>query len=172
MVGYRRNKPRNSNAEFFLTIATQIHKTRFTTDNDLNLVYDATGVVRDRFRIKFHAWVILPDHVHWLIAPGDADYSKVVASFKKRVSYIYRMNGLLDERDKFWQDRFWEHTVRDDEDRERCIEYIHYNPVKHGLADSPGAWRYSSFHKYVERDLYHSSWGNGADVDVPGAEYD
>jgi putative transposase len=73
---------------------------------------------------------------------------------------------------KFWQDRFWEHTVRDDDDRERCVEYIHYNPVKHGIVNAPRDWKYSSFNKYVERGIYPADWGDGASVVVQGAEYD
>jgi putative transposase len=62
--------------------------------------------------------------------------------------------------------------VRDDDERERCVEYIHFNPVKHGIVSAPRDWKYSSFHKYVERGIYTPDWGEGASVVVPGAEYD
>ena len=62
---------------------------------------------------------------------------------------MYRQRGFVPKGGRFWQDRFWEHTVRDDDDRERCVEYIHYNPVKHGIVNAPREWKYSSFQKYV-----------------------
>jgi len=145
MVGYRRNKPCNPDSEFFITIVTDKRKSWFTTDVDLEIARDAMGVIRDRYGLKFIAWVILPDHLHWIIEPCGADYSKVVFSFKKHVSYHYR---------------------------ERCVEYIHYNPVKHGIVSTPREWEYSSFHKYVMRGIYPEDWGDGASVVVQGAEYD
>ncbi|NEO00460.1 MAG: transposase, partial [Moorea sp. SIO3I7] len=58
-----------------------------------------------------------------------------------------------------WQRRFWEHTIRNDHDLHRHIDYIHYNPVKHGLVSCPHLWQYSSFHKWVERGKYRPDWG-------------
>jgi len=71
-----------------------------------------------------------------------------------------------------WQRRFWEHTVRDDADYERCCDYLHYNPVKHGLTSSPNKWKYSTFRQYVKAGLYPEDWGGDAAVSVSGAEYD
>ena len=58
-----------------------------------------------------------------------------------------------------WQRRFWEHTITDEADLERHLDYIHYNPVKHGLVSCPHLWEYSSFQKWVERDIYRADWG-------------
>jgi putative transposase len=65
-----------------------------------------------------------------------------------------------------WQRRFWEHTIRDDLDLERHIEYIHYNPVKHGLARSVRDWPWSSFHRYVRMGYYSVDWGDKIDDKV------
>ncbi len=130
------------------------------------------GRIRERFDIKLIAWVILPDHLHWLIKPGEADYSKVVYSFKKGLGAEFKKTGIISQGDMIWQDRFWEHTVKDDEDRERCVEYIHFNPVKHGLVKAPGDWKHSSFHRYVERGIYPADWADGARIVIAGAEYD
>ena len=172
MVGYRRNKPCNPDSEFFITIVTYNRQTWFATDTDREIARDAMAAIRDRYGLKFIAWVILPDHLHWIIEPCGADYSKVVFSFKKHVSYHYRQRGVVHKGGKFWQDRFWEHTVSDEDDRERCVEYIHYNPVKHGIVSVPRDWKYSSFHKYVKRGIYPEDWGDGGSVAVQGAEYD
>ena len=60
-----------------------------------------------------------------------------------------------------WQRRFWEHRIRDLEDLNRHLDYIHYNPVKHGLVPSVKAWPWSTFHRYVREGYYDSDWGAG-----------
>ena len=60
----------------------------------------------------------------------------------------------------FWQHRYWEHQLRDENDFARHVDYIHYNPVKHGLVSSPMAWPYSSFSRYVVAGIYPPDWGN------------
>ena len=67
-----------------------------------------------------------------------------------------------------WQRRYWEHTIRDDADFERHVDYIHYNPVKHGLAARVVDWPHSSFHRYVARGVLPSDWG-GNIRDVKGS---
>ncbi len=64
----------------------------------------------------------------------------------------------------FWQRKFWEHTIRDENDFIKHVEYIHYNPVKHGLVASPKDWEYSSFHRYVNLGLYDEMWGSSEDI--------
>ncbi len=63
-----------------------------------------------------------------------------------------------------WQRRFWEHAIRNDEDYKRHVEYIHYNPVKHGLVNAAKDWEYSSFHQYVREGKYDRDWGAGQDL--------
>ena len=64
-----------------------------------------------------------------------------------------------------WQKRFWEHTIRDDGDFERCADYIHFNPVKHGLVSSPVAWPFSSLHRYARTGLLAEDWGGSGLAD-------
>jgi putative transposase len=68
-----------------------------------------------------------------------------------------------------WQRRFWEHLIRNQQDLNRHIEYIHYNPVKHGLVKTPVDWEYSSFHRYVEIGIYDNKWGAGNKVEFDDA---
>jgi putative transposase len=63
-----------------------------------------------------------------------------------------------------WQRRYWEHQIRDDDDFTRHVEYIHYNPVNHGLAKSPIDWPHSTFHRFVKQGIYHSDWGAGKEI--------
>ena len=112
------------------------------------------------------AIVILPDHLHaiWTLPPEDADYSGrwrfIKASFSRSVAKA----GLAERRAgtagyDLWQSRFWEHTIRDDDDLKRHVDYIHYNPVKHGLVARTIDWPHSSFHGFVERGELPSDWG-------------
>ena len=59
-----------------------------------------------------------------------------------------------------WQRRFWEHCIKDEKDYIDHIEYIHYNPVKHGLTKSPVLWPHSSFHRFVREGIYEKKWGS------------
>ena len=72
-----------------------------------------------------------------------------------------------------WQSRFWEHLINDDRDYGDHVEYIHYNPVKHGLVQRVQDWPYSSFHRWVEQGVYEPDWGEGPPIpDIPGAEWE
>ena len=172
MVGYRRNKPANPDAEFFITVVTRHRNSWFSSISSRNLIQFEMANMSNRYDLKFLAWVILPNHIHWLLAPCKADYSKLVFTFKKAVSSKYKMRGSLSTGDKFWQDRFWEHTIRDNDERRQYVEYIHYNPVKHNLVTSPRDWQHSSFQEYVDSGIYPMNWSDGDLIVVPGLEYD
>ncbi len=172
MVKYRRNKPVSTDSIFFLTFNTSNRQKRFSSPVLLTIAKQEMHHVSDQFDINFRAWVILPDHLHWLIKPGESDYSKVIAFFKRGVNIELKKKGIIGSGVKIWQPRFWEHTVRTDDDLKNCLEYIHFNPVKHGYVKSPHEWEYSSFHKYVERGIYEQHWADGEAISISGAEYD
>ncbi len=119
------------------------------------------------------ASVILPDHMHfiWTLPPGDNDYPtrwRLIKSHFTRNSPLRRASENASRERKaeldVWQRRYWEHMIRDENDLARHIEYIHYNPVKHGLAKSPAEWPHSSFSKYVKEGIYSEDWGRNIDV--------
>lgn len=119
-----------------------------------------------RYPFAIDAIVILSDHLHtlWRLPEGDSDYSRRWMVLKRCFSSALPAAGLSSsqtrKREKgIWQRRYWEHTIRDDADWARHMDYIHYNPVKHGYADSPAAWPYSSFSRCVERGVYVPEWG-------------
>lgn len=135
------------------------------------------SVQRERpFEIK--AWGILPDHIHaiWELPDGDTDFSTRWSMIKR--AFTKRLAGRLDTPEPnrsrikrregtIWQRRFWEHKIRDESDLRAHVEYIHYNPVKHGLVAAPIEWKDSSFHKYVDEGLYPTDWGSGI-IEFPG----
>jgi putative transposase len=87
---------------------------------------------------------------------GDTDFSKRWGLIKVKFS-----KELGHPATPVWQNRFWEHLIRDDRDLQTHLDYIHYNPVKHGLVPSPGDWPSSTFHRYVQEGLYPENWGEG-----------
>jgi len=115
------------------------------------------------------ASVILPDHMHfiWTLPPENSDFSTRWRLIKSHFTRNWCAKDAVSENASrvqkgekdVWQRRFWEHLIRDEFDLIRHVEYIHYNPVKHGLVDSPGDWEYSSFMKYVREEMYPLDWG-------------
>jgi len=123
------------------------------------------------------AWVLLPDHFHciWTLPAGDADYSTrwniIKAGFsscmKDTLQQPERLSASRTRRRALgiWQRRFWEHVIRDEDDRRRHLDYIHYNPVKHGLAERAADWPCSSFHRLVASGRYPRDWGTAEAFD-------
>ncbi len=109
-------------------------------------------------------------HFIWTLPPENSDFSTRWRLIKSHFTRNWCAKDSVSENASrvqkgekdVWQRRFWEHLIRDELDITRHVEYIHYNPVKHGLVDSPGDWEYSSFMKYVREDMYPLEWeGNG-----------
>jgi putative transposase len=120
--------------------------------------------------------VILPDHLHVVMTLplDDADFSgrwrRIKGHFSSRLIAAgaplkRHANGDL----ALWQRRFWEHTIRDDNDFARHVDYIHFNPVKHGLVSRARDWPYSSFHVYVRQGLLPEDWAG--DESQVGGDY-
>ena len=110
--------------------------------------------------------VVLPDNLHtlWQLPNHDANYSMRWNLIKRRFSRaLPKTERISASRQKkgergIWQRRYWEHLIRDDEDFERHVNYIHYNPVKHGYVSSPVDWSYSSIHRYIQNGIISNNW--------------
>ncbi|MFZ6644804.1 REP-associated tyrosine transposase [Undibacterium sp. TJN25] len=122
----------------------------------------------------FHidAIVILPEHLHtiWTLPEGDADYATRWKKIKRDFTHALIQNGVAPTKNKrgeydLWQRRYWEHTITDDMDLQRHVDYIHFNPVKHGLVTEVSAWPYSSFHRFVRDGLLPLNWGGSSGAD-------
>ena len=114
--------------------------------------------------------MIMPDHLHclWQLPPGDDDFPTHWYLIKSRFSrsikpgeFISKSRQRKGERG-LWQRRYWEHLIRDESDYYRHVDYIHYNPVKHGYVPAAKDWQYSSFHRWVARGLYPLNWTTAA----------
>jgi len=112
------------------------------------------------------AIVILPDHLHalWRLPDGDADFSTrwrlIKTRFSRNVGHGERITQSRARRGErgVWQRRFWEHLIRDERDWQQHVDYIHYNPVKHGFVARPIDWPYSSLHRFVRDRCYEPDW--------------
>lgn len=176
MSNYRRNFV--PGGTYFFTCVTHYRQPILTTELGRLCLRAAIQEVRKKHPFKMPAQVLLPDHWHviWELPATDDRYPlrwmRIKEEFTKgwldgggrelpqSASRIkYRRRGV-------WQKRYWEHTVRDEEDLKRCVDYIHWNPRKHGLVNKVADWPWSSFHRYVQAGEYDINWG-GTDP-VPG----
>ncbi|WP_029920903.1 REP-associated tyrosine transposase [Nevskia soli] len=170
MVLYRRN--RVEGGTYFFTVTLRDRSSRLLVDC-ISQLRTAYAQAQKRLPFETVAIVILPDHLHaiWALPAEDSDYSGrwrlIKASFSRSVAKA----GLAERRAgtagyDLWQSRFWEHTIRDDDDLKRHVDYIHYNPVKHGLVTKAADWPHSSFHGFVERGELSTDWaGDLSSVD-------
>ncbi len=154
---------------FFFTVVTYKRRSIFQEEPAIDLLREClhTEMASNPFLVE--AMVILPDHLHtiWTLPHDDSDYSTRWQRIKATFSRHYERLGVVDVSESIskknekgvWQRRFWEHAVRDQADFNRHCDYIHYNPVKHGLVDSPLEWKHSSFRSFFDKGLYAPDWG-------------
>ena len=172
MVEFRRNKSCNPDDIFFLVIVTKNRRSWIEDFNCYNFILSQMKRFETIFKMEFKAWVLLPDHIHCLLKPGKSDYSDIISRVKKRISWNMKKDGLIAHGEQLWQARFWEETIRDDDHYAKCLEYIHFNPVKHGMVESPIDWQWSSFHEYVKNGIYKAEWASATDIETLGSGYD
>jgi putative transposase len=169
MPNYRRN--RIPGGTYFFTVNLLERKSGLLVKH-IGELREAVRVVRKKQPFHIDAWVVLPDHMHaiWTLPSGDDRYSDRWRAIKKAFSkalpkteYLSQSRIKRHERG-IWQRRFWEHTIYDDTDYTAHMDYVHYNPVKHGWASSVREWPYSSFHRLVKMGVYPLDWA-GSDAD-------
>jgi len=159
---------------YFFTLVAYRRQTIFADDARVELLRQAFREVKAKRSFDVLAAVILPDHLHclWRLPEGDADFSTrwqmVKTNFSRHIPAKTRKNGAK----TVWQPRFFDHCIRDEYDVHKHLDYIHYNPVKHGLVASPGDWPHSSFGRFVAQGLYPSNWGGVAPSDVEDMEHE
>lgn len=165
---YRRN--RVPGGTYFFTVNLLDRRSSLLVDQIGDL---GESVRRVRELMPFHidAWVVLPEHMHalWTLPAGDADFSRrwqaIKMAFTKRVAPGEAVSARWRARGErgIWQRRYWEHTIRDERDYAAHMDYIHFNPVKHGLVPQAAAWPFSSLGRCVAIGLYPPGWGSNDD---------
>ena len=153
---------------YFFTIVTYQRRKLFSLPENVDLLMTVMEDVRRRHPFITIAQVIMPDHIHaiWELPPDDRDYPKrwrlIKTGFSKRLPAAYDLPISASRQSKkertIWQRRYWEHTIEDDTDLDRHIDYVHFNPVNHGLVKYPHEWKGSTFLRFVEEGYYPKDW--------------
>jgi putative transposase len=147
-------------ATVFLVGVTKDRFPYFEIKPNVELFKDTLDKTRQKYPFEMVALVILPDHFHLLLKQIDCTFSTIMLSFKKRFTDNFKKLNAISTNFNFWQGRFWDHVIRNVEDFKRHLDYIHYNPVRHGYVSKPEDWKYSSYQEWVERGVYTIGWGH------------
>ena len=170
MTNYRRSHiPGGS---YFFTVALADRSNKLLT-NQITHLKQAFREVKSLKPFDVVAIVVLPEHLHciWTLPPGDVDYSlrwkMIKAKFSRQLPKTEQRSESRKTKGErgIWQRRYWEHTLRNDEDMRRHVDYIHYNPVKHGHVKRVSDWPYSSFHRFVREGWLAEDWAGGRDLE-------
>lgn len=168
MPNYRRYYVPNSIVAF--TVVTYNRQPIFSKPESAKLFLNLLDTLSNKFHYECQAYSILPDHVHLLIqlSPDFPIFSMFIRELKRLFSIEYQKSDLIlpisnASRQKhhevtIWQRRFWDHIIKDEQDLQNHIDYIHLNPVKHGLVQDPSKWAWSSFAEYVDQGFYSNGW--------------
>ena len=168
---------------YFFTVVTARRRKLFGDEASIDVLRQAFCHVNSTRPFTIDALVILPDHLHciWTLPPSDSDYPTRWRLLKTwvtkhrpgpapeakslgRSDYAALIRPTGPARPAVWQGRYWEHVIRDETDYRQHVDYIHYNPVKHGYVQRPWDWAYSSFRHYVQQGRYPQDWGETAPV--------
>jgi putative transposase len=169
MPEYRRIK--QEGGIYFFTLVTYQRQELFASPEVRVLLMDTVDEVKKFHPFEMIAYCVMEDHVHllWQMPMDDANYSMRIGLIKRRFSrkFVARYGQILPRTESqlkrqemaIWQRRYWEHMIRDEQDLEQHIAYIHFNPVKHGLVNRVRDWDCSSFHDYVRVGFFDIDWG-------------
>jgi len=158
---------------YFFTLVTYQRRRLFAEELNRRLLGNSIRTCQVDWPFSVDAIVLLPDHLHAMITlpNGDTNYSGRWSVIKKTFNETFLANGgrsrqVSEGRRKqkrlgIWQPRFWEHVIRDEDDFDAHFDYIHFNPVKHGLVECPIDWAASSFHRWVRQGVCESDWACG-----------
>lgn len=171
MPRYRRANV--AGASYFFTLVSYRRQAILCDESIRTALRRAIKQVQGLRPFTIDAWVLLPDHLHcvWTLHEGDGDFAGRWGMIKRKVSLAcakqYRREEWITSSKRkhrestIWQRRYWEHQIRDEGDLMRHVDYIHYNPVRHGLCERADLWPYSTFHRYVKQGIYPADWGGG-----------
>lgn len=181
MSEYRRANTKGGT--YFFTLVTHRRQKLFLDDHVRHALREGIEKTRITFPFQIIAWVLLPDHLHciWTLPEGDADFAKRWGMIKRHVSrhctHIINIeqhpsvSKLKRKESNFWQRRYWEHQIRDETDFKKHVDYIHWNPLKHGLVNQISDWPHSTFHRFVHDGVYSKNWCGSGGAELNNAEF-
>jgi putative transposase len=163
---------------WFFTVNLAERKNNNLLIDNIDLLRDAFKYVKQQKPFHMNAVVIMSDHLHciWSLPLNDADFSirwnLLKGRFSRGIPPNERISTSRETRRErgIWQRRFWAHLIENQDDFNRHVDYIHWNPVKHGKVNKVVDWPYSSFHRYVKQSVYSNEWAGGINIDINGGE--
>ena len=160
-----------SGGTYFFTINLADRKSSLLVD-EIDKLRNSINKVKKSHSFVLDAMVVLPDHIHLLMTlpEDDNDFPTRIMLIKSGFSrQIPKTENIRESRTSkrergIWQRRYWEHLIRDETDFERHVDYIHYNPVKHGYVEQAVLWEFSTIHRYIEKGIISPDWGSNQDL--------
>jgi putative transposase len=163
------------NATIFITGVTRNRLPYLKSDQNIQLYWETLKHVQEIYPSNLLAFVILPDHFHWLMRMQESgeNFSKVLHSFKRNFTLNFKKAHNITTQLSLWQRGYWDHIIRDEFDLRKHFDYIHWNPVKHNLVDCPEDCPHSSYMHWYERGYYNETWGwiDGPEI-ISGMEFE
>jgi len=161
---------------WFFTVNLLQRRSNDLLVRNIDVLSACVAAERARRTFAIRAWVVLPEHMHWIwtLPVGDADFPtrwrRIKTDFSRALARTEQRSAARVSRGErgIWQRRYWEHQIRDEVDYSRHLDYIHHNPVKHGWARSPALWPHSSFAEMVARGVYPGDWASPVEFEVGG----
>ena len=169
MSHYRRAN--TAGGSYFFTVVSYRRQPFMCDEIFRSALRQAITRVKEKHPFIVEAWVLLPDHCHaiWTLPENDAHFAKRWQLIKQYVTQqckheyfnpaLMAASKIKHQESTIWQRRYWEHQIRDERDFNNHMDYIHYNPVKHGLVKNVHEWPYSTFHQKVKQGIYPVNWG-------------
>ena len=167
MPDYRRAWSRGGT--YFFTVNLLHRQKDDLLTRHIDVLRSVVQSVRQRHPFIIHGWVVLPEHLHCVIELpyNDDDFATrwrlIKMEFSKKMPKTEKLSSVRIRRGErgIWQRRYWEHLIRNEEDFSAHMDYVHINPLKHGLVESVADWPYSTFHKLVKEGIYPNDWAGG-----------
>tara|TARA_R110002096_G_scaffold268308_1_gene461968 strand:- start:31 stop:561 length:531 start_codon:yes stop_codon:yes gene_type:complete len=155
-------------ATYFFTVNLANRNSTLLIDN-IDILRRCIGTIKNKHPFKIDAMVVMPEHLHamFTLPENDNDYARrwslIKSGFSRQLPKIESISpGRVSKGERgIWQRRYWEHYIRDDKDYAAHVNYIHYNPVKHGHVQHAVDWPYSSIHQHIKDGCIGNEWGHG-----------
>jgi putative transposase len=161
------------NGLYFVTTVARDRQPLFASESEIEILQGVIAEVRSIRPFSLLGYAVLPDHVHFLLrpsSPASTNVSDVMKSIKWNFTRNWKKAKGVQQSVSLWQERFWDHVIRNEKDLAAHLDYIHYNPVKHGLVASPEDYEWSSFRQYLAEGFYESGWGNSKPESLIGMD--
>jgi putative transposase len=160
-------------AIYFVVAVTRERQRIFADEANVDLLCDVIRRVKKIKPFNLFAHSFIPDHVNLLVKPiGEANISRIMLSIQRSFTLAYKQQCRIETSLSLWQPRFWDHVIRDETDLKRHVDYIHYNPVRHGLVGCPEDYSYSSYSYWLEKGYYERGWGHSEPDSLKGIEFE